>query len=134
MTRDELISHAQYVPFVRRGRSLRGFDCLGFVEYWYQQILGIEIKGRTDSLTSPLDLEQGYSSQNDWITLPGPENDCVALMETIDGGVRLKFGHCGIFWAGRVYHFQQDGGFQYISLDDPQSRRVTEWVMHKDRR
>lgn len=118
------------VPYVEHGNDLTGMDCFGLIEFWHKEVLGIEIKDRTEQPSEPQGFLEGYEAQSEWIALDGPENHSVAVMRAYWGGEVLDYGHCGIIWNGRVYHFKPDHGFQHAPIDDRQLR-ITKRMKHR---
>lgn len=130
MTENELLQQLPMVPFLFEGRDLKGMDCFGLVEYWHREILGIVISDRHNQPSAPRGFLEGYEAQNDWIALAGPENHAVAVMKAFWDGEVLDYGHCGMIWDGRVYHFKPDIGFQHAPFDDRQLR-ITKIMKHR---
>lgn len=129
MTPQELIHQLPMIPYVESERSFVGMDCFGLVEIWHKHILGIEVTDRKDHPGGSGGLLEGFEAREDWITLLEPENHSVAIMKAIWGEVVLEYGHCGMIWEGRVYHFKPDHGFQHSPVDDRQLR-ITEIIKH----
>lgn len=130
MRPEELIPLLPMVPYVEHGGTLAGMDCFGLVELWHREVLGIDIMDRTAQPSEPKGFLEGYQSQKDWIELGGPENHAVAVMRAYWGGVVLDYGHCGMIWNGRVYHFKPDHGFQHAAIGDRQLR-ITKIMKHR---
>lgn len=130
MTPNELIPQLPMVPYAEHGSDFIGMDCFGLIELWHREILGIEINDRQGHLAGSQGFSDGYDEKTDWITLERPENHAMAVMRAIWGGVDLKYGHCGMIWDGRVYHFKPDHGFQHSPFDNRQLR-ITEILKHK---
>jgi len=130
MTPQELIDRLPMVPFEEHGNDLNGMDCFGLVEFWHKHIFGIAINNRTDQPSEPEGFLQGYEAQNDWNALERPESGAVAVMRAYWNGSLIDYGHCGMIWGGRVYHFKPETGFVHHSIDDRQLR-ITAIMKHK---
>lgn len=129
MDTDDLLQRLPAVPFRLHGADLYGMDCFGLVEFWHKEILGIRISDRCDHPSEPSGFFAGYEAQEDWIDAE-PTNHSVAVMRTIQGRKVLDFGHCGMIWNGRVYHFTPDYGFQHSDINDRQLR-ITKIMKHR---
>ena len=124
-----MISQIQMVPYLENGRDLNGLDCFGLIEIWHREVLGIEIDDRIEQPSEPEGFEQGYLSQKDWVAVTEPENNAVAVMKALWNGSTHEYGHCGMIYEGRVYHFKPDHGFQHAPIDDRQLR-ITKIMKH----
>ena len=131
MTPEQLINRAQYVPFVRNGADFSGLDCFGFLEIWHELVHGIKITDRKANPSSPDGFRSGYSAQTDWTRCDGPENGAVAVMPGLFGRRIIDFGHCGMFWNDRVWHFEEPNGLAHFTLTDPTARHVSTWMKHR---
>ena len=97
------------VPWVSGGKSIKGFDCWGMVQHWYQTRLN---KKLPDTPTDPKDLlavaRKMESEQNSerWAEISEPTRNCVVAM-----GKNSKVSHVGIYIGDDlVLHCSREAG------------------------
>lgn len=126
----DLIRRLECVPYVAGGRDWSGMDCFGLVELWHRH-LGVEINDRGEAETDPEGLAAGYARKALWQQMSDPIDHCVIIMRAPFNGEVFKFGHCGMYYNGYVYHTSKGTGFQCQNYTDRKIiKRVTDIRKH----
>lgn len=127
MSPADAVSHLLAAPYVPGGRSWAGADCWGVVELWYRHVLGIELTDRSSRPPGP-DSVQGWADEGQgWQPITAPEDHCLLLMRS----GRLKAGHVGIVYQGRVLHSAKSHGCVHQPLSDRLIRASTTGYLRK---
>ena len=99
MTRDEFISRAVGIPWVRWGSSWDGADCYGIVVMYCREVLGIDL-----GAVPQTDIASGFALAGGWVKC-GPGPDAVGWMAWHQGAPR----HCGIVLPGSQLFLHSQG-------------------------
>lgn len=74
------------IPFVDKGRDLKGCDCFGLVELYYKHILDIEINYMSIPCENSRRIFADFLHHvsKDWVRVEEPEKHCVVALCTND--------------------------------------------------
>ena len=119
------------VPFREFGKTRKGMDCFGLVEFWYANVLGVHLADRRTQKSNPRGFTLGFVDRKNWFEIKEPVDHCVAVMETVWLNRVWSYGHCGIVYDNRVYHIRPEGGFQHHWVFDPMAK-ITAFMEYRD--
>lgn len=117
MTKQEFISRALSVPWVRSGGDWLGVDCYGLVELWHKHVLGVQIE-----FIEHTTISDGLSQCKNWVQCE-IESNAACFMAYRNGSPE----HCGIVLDSvSVLHAQggrEAGGRVRVTRLDALKRR-----------
>jgi cell wall-associated NlpC family hydrolase len=128
------------IPYVKRGRSLAGWDCWGVVFVLYPLHLGIGLGAygmlSGDDYRAVAREIEAERQAGSWHPCAGDRDFDLALMtsptQCADGLVRERAVHVGLVFGKGVLHCEEDIDTVLVDKTDPSiSRRITGYYRHR---